>query len=87
MKKMIIGFYINDKVAFDESIGNAARDSFASGYDKPWGAFAMSASDEFERLEKIEDIANCEERTAGEKIDDIRKALNEIEGNQNEKMY
>lgn len=77
MSKIVIGYTVNDEKAFNEAIFKTACDSMTECKgDAPFYAYAISHHDEFDRMEKIEDILENEEGlSSSEMIEAIQSVV------------
>lgn len=79
MKKVVIGYVINDEKVFNDSImKEACRQMSEAQGDAPFYTYAVSRSDEFQRVEDIEEILDDGEDkydSDSEKLDAIREVL------------
>lgn len=79
MKKVVIGYAINDEKVFNTSVlGEALKQMTSAEGDAPYYTYAVSRNDEFQRVEDIEDIIDdCDGKygSDSEKLEAIREVL------------
>lgn len=79
MKKYTLAFFVNDQDKFQKDVMKPALDSMRASCDGgDYGCFAVSASDEFRRLEKIESTLENQEMSDSEKLDEIMEIFGSI---------
>ncbi|AUR89554.1 hypothetical protein NVP1124O_53 [Vibrio phage 1.124.O._10N.286.49.B1] len=79
MKKYTLAFFVNDSDKFQEKVLRPALDSMRSSDEGgEYGCFAVSASDEFRRLEKIEETIENSELSDSEKLEGIIEIFGRI---------
>ena len=80
MKKVVIGYAINDEEVFNTSVlGEALKQMTSDSEEAPYFTYAVSRMDEFQRVEDIEEIIDdCDDKydSDSEKLEAIREVLN-----------
>ena len=79
MKKVVIGYAVNDEQVFNTSVlGEALKQMTGANEEAPYSTYAVSRMDEFQRVEDIEEIIeDCdgEYDSDSEKLEAIREVL------------
>lgn len=79
MKKVTIGYIVNDNESFNRSVmSNVMEDMKHYDESKNYTAFAVSHGDEFGRLESIDEILNDSDLSDSEKIDEINIEMSRV---------
>ena len=77
-----VAYRVNDSDLFGLDVVKPVMDSMSksieAGSKMPYYAFAVSRSDEFQRIEKIESILEDQDLTSGEKLDSIQKIIESL---------
>lgn len=76
MKKVVIGYAINDDKVFNTSVlGEALEQMTDADGDAPYFTYAVSRMDEFQRVEEIIDDCDGKYDSDSEKPEAIREVL------------